>query len=356
MKINREELLGILNSVRPGLASREIVEQSTSFVFVEDHVITYNDLIAVSHPIEIDIDGAVKAQELLDLLNKMTEDEIDIKTEDKQVIIKGKRLEAGIAYASEISLPIDEVKSEKTWNKLPLEWANRGVKANFFVEAVEACLFSVAKSMARPELACVHITSSYVESSDGFRLTRYDGLKLPKAFRDGVLIPGNACPQLVNHNPIEVAVTERWVHFRNGSGSMFSCRTLNSDYINLDTFLEVEGPEIDIDGEALIPILDKAAIFSDKDTKDVEITIENNWTTIKGEGTSGWFKEKTRTKYKGEKIQFMISPKFLIDILQVVETIVVGTRDGVKHQKLLKFSTESVTHCCATYNALKKEE
>ena len=355
MKINREELLKVLNSVRPGLAAREIVEQSTSFVFTEGLVMTYNDEIAVSHPIEVDIEGAVKAQELLDLLNKMKEEEISLETEENQILIKGKRSEAGIAYASEISLPIEEVESEKTWIKLPAPWDNGGLKSYPFTEAIRDCLFSVAKSMARPELACIHVTPNHIESSDGFRLTRYD-IELSKGFKNGVLIPGRACAVLVDHKPLKVALSKGWIHFLNSAGATLSCRTLKSDYIDLGPFLEVEGPEIDIDGDAIIPILDKASIFADeKAGNDIEVTIADNWTTIKGEGASGWFKEKTRTKYKGEQIQFMIAPKFLIDILQVVETIVIGTREGQEDQKLLKFVTDSVVHCCATYNAKKEE-
>ena len=48
MEINREELLKILTSVRPGLASSEIMQQSTSFIFRDKKVSTYNDRLLKS--------------------------------------------------------------------------------------------------------------------------------------------------------------------------------------------------------------------------------------------------------------------------------------------------------------------
>ena len=48
MKINKKELQEALERVKPGLASRELIEQSTSFAFMRDRVVTYNDEISIS--------------------------------------------------------------------------------------------------------------------------------------------------------------------------------------------------------------------------------------------------------------------------------------------------------------------
>ena len=61
MKINREELLNQLESVLPGLSTREIIEQSSCFVFMNKEVITYNDEISCSHKSRLDIEGAIVA-------------------------------------------------------------------------------------------------------------------------------------------------------------------------------------------------------------------------------------------------------------------------------------------------------
>ena len=72
MKINKVELQEALEKVKPGLASRELIEQSTSFAFMGDRVVTYNDEISISHPVKnLDVTGAVKAQTLYAFLNKI---------------------------------------------------------------------------------------------------------------------------------------------------------------------------------------------------------------------------------------------------------------------------------------------
>ena len=80
MSTNRKDLLKVLQLVRPGLAAKEIIEQSTSFIFTKGQVIAYNDEISVSHPVVkgLDLDGAVQANELFALLNKLTDDTIEL--------------------------------------------------------------------------------------------------------------------------------------------------------------------------------------------------------------------------------------------------------------------------------------
>ena len=66
--IKRAELKEALETVKPGLASKEIIEQSTSFAFMGDKVVTYNNKISMSHPVKgLDITGAVKADEMYQL-------------------------------------------------------------------------------------------------------------------------------------------------------------------------------------------------------------------------------------------------------------------------------------------------
>jgi len=96
MAVNRKELLTILGKVAPGLSNTEILEQSSSFIFMDGLVITFNDEISVSHPIPYDWTGAVVAKELMTLLKKYKDDEIEVNITQEEFLIKTKRGEAGI--------------------------------------------------------------------------------------------------------------------------------------------------------------------------------------------------------------------------------------------------------------------
>ena len=52
MKTNKTKLQTALEIVKPGLANKEIIEQSTSFAFLKGKVVTYNDEVSISHPLK----------------------------------------------------------------------------------------------------------------------------------------------------------------------------------------------------------------------------------------------------------------------------------------------------------------
>lgn len=119
MKINRTELITALEAMQPGIAKKEVVEQSASFAFQNGRVYAYNDQIAVSHPCPKGLAGAVRAQEFHTLLKRLTDDEIDVEVSANELLVpewensKGTLKE--IARARELNIPVynslDELKA-----------------------------------------------------------------------------------------------------------------------------------------------------------------------------------------------------------------------------------------------------
>ncbi len=68
MKVNKKELMTTLEGVLPGLSKKEITDQGNCFVFKDGKVITYNDEVAVFHPLDLELEGAVKAEEFFAIL------------------------------------------------------------------------------------------------------------------------------------------------------------------------------------------------------------------------------------------------------------------------------------------------
>ena len=92
MKINKETLKQALEIVKPGLANKEIMEQSTSFAFIDDKVVTYNDEICISHPVpDIGIKGVIKAEEMYNFLGKVKTEEITVTQEENEIVLKSGR-------------------------------------------------------------------------------------------------------------------------------------------------------------------------------------------------------------------------------------------------------------------------
>src|ERR1700679_2349375 len=98
VKVNREELLSKLQSVQPGLASREVIQQSSCYCVTGGYIVTFNEEIACRIPSGLpkDFEGAIQATPLLALLQKLEEEFVTFEINDKELKVTGKRREAGI--------------------------------------------------------------------------------------------------------------------------------------------------------------------------------------------------------------------------------------------------------------------
>lgn len=320
MKINKAELQTALEKVKPGLASRELIEQSTSFAFMGDRVVTYNDEISISHPVAgVDINGAVKAQALYDFLNKVKKDEIEFTVEENQIIIQAGRSKAGLVFESEIKLPIDEEVGEgHKWTKLSPE----------FIEALKFCHPCCAKDMSRPVLTCVYVNGKEITASDSYQIVLYTlSKKIPV---DSFLIPASSVRELVKYDVKEIAVGENdWIHFKTKDGTVFSARTMMGDFPNVKPHLEIkEGIDFEFP-KNIQEILQRADVFSNKEdlagrVPVVTVEIKDKKLTVSTQNSYGWFKETTKTKHDGSHIKFMAGIDFLNAILDKFKSCVIS--------------------------------
>lgn len=334
MSINKGELMKALTLVRPGLASKETIEQSTSFVFLPNGVATYNDEVAVFHPISVGIEGAIPGKELYALLGKLKEQDIELYCEGGEIIIKAAGKKAGIKMESTINLPLSEMGQPQDWVELPKE----------AMDAVDFCLFSASTESTGGVLQCLHMHNDVVESCDNFRLTQYF---LTSHFPMPLLIPASSLKHLINYLPNEYALTDGWAHFKNEEGTTFSCRVMAESYPDLTSLLSMAatGEKLKLPPD-LGPALDRAGVFTSsgecgKNNKErISFHLTENLLAIRGEGASGWFEELQRIRYKGDEINVDINPDFLASILKHTDEVQLG--------KLLKFEGDKFVHVVAT--------
>lgn len=332
MQIKKEQLIKALEAVKPGLHSKDIVEQATSFAFMDGMVVTFNDMIAVRYPIDLDIEGAVRANELYALLSKIKEKEIDLEVTENELRISGEKFKGGIKLEAEIRLPLEELgEYEDDWEEIP----------EGFLSAIKLAAPCAATDMSKPVLTCVHIEGQYVEASDDFRIIRVDmGDDAEDVFEESMELPASAVRSLVRYPVEEFCLSPGWVHFKTEKGSIFSCRTFADDFPDISALLDVEGPEVKFPSN-VVELLEKAGIFTKGDTardEEVFFTIKNKKLIIRGEGDYGWFEEETRCPYKGkEEITFAVSPIFLYDILSHLRHCIVG-------ENALKFEGDNYEH------------
>jgi len=318
MKVNKTQLQEALEKVRPGLANKEMIEQTTSFTFMGGKVVTYNDEISISHPVEgLDVTGAIKAQALYKFLDKVKKDEIDITWEENQVIIKAGKSKAGLVFEQEVKLPIEvEIGKIEKWKKLPEN----------FVEALKFCYPCCSRDMSRPVLTCVSIDKENIQASDSYQIVLHT---LDKTMPiKACLIPASAAKELVKYAVTSVAIGESWLHFKTEDGTIFSCRILNNEFPDTSKHLEFEGVEFEFP-KNIEQILERANVFSKKasshgDIPIITIQIKDGQVKVIAENEYGWFEEKTRTKYTGKPVKFIIGIEFLLSIFGKLRNCTIG--------------------------------
>jgi DNA polymerase III sliding clamp (beta) subunit (PCNA family) len=316
MLVNKSKLQEALGIVRPGLAKKEEVEQSTSFAFINGRVVTYDDDISISHPVEgIELEGAIESDKLYQLLTKIKpkkdqkedELEIDIEIEENEVIITSGKIKAGLSLQSEIKLPLtEEIEEKGKWKRLPDD----------FLKFVGMCIPSCGIQKTKPILTCVHVNKAgFVEASDGYRITHCD---FPEGFPvNTFLIPSKSARLMLTLQPISIAEGKGWIHFKTTYGTILSCRLFDDIFPDTAPYLAGKGKQI-VFPRSINDVLERANIFTEYDL--VSISLQDKKLKINAKFNTGWFEEEVNAKYEDEPISFMINPGLLKGILKETQS------------------------------------
>lgn len=313
MLVNREKLLQSLESVAPGLAVRELIEQSGCFVFRAGKIVTFNDEVAcsIASPLQ-GVEGAVVAKPLLELLSKLPEDELDVQFGEGKFQVKGKGRRAEITMEAEVKLPVEAVEDPKDWIKLEPD----------FLEGLGIASAVAANGKdANFVLTCVHVHPDHLEACDNFQAVRYP---VKTGVKESCLIRHLSARHVPPLGMVEMSVGNSWIHFRNAVGLVLSCRRWQEQYEDLNPIFDCTGDPITLPG-GLNEAVDKAKIFSSDNVESdqVFVRIKDGRLLIRGEGASGKYEEQRKVTFAGD-VSFLIAPKLLVEITQRAQDCVVG--------------------------------
>lgn len=304
MKVNRPELLTVLESIQAGLTSKEVVQQSSCFAFRDGMVMTYNDEVACRRKSPLKIEGAVPAAPLLAMLRKLPEEEIDIELEGEELIIRGKGRRDRHRTQSEVLLPIEKVEDGDDWKDLHED----------FADAIFIAYQCVDKDDSNYAGSCIHISKKFIESCDNSQAIRYH---LKTRVREPFLVRGKSIIHMHDLGMTEFCETETWIHFRNPDGLIYSCRRDPQPYESLDDVLNADGEPLVLP-KGLADAADRAEVFSSEnaDENEIEVVITPGKIRVNSHGVSGQYTEVKKLKYRGPKIKFRVGPKLLVELVK----------------------------------------
>lgn len=314
MLAKREELLSVLNQLRGGIDPKSIIEQSDCFVFQDGRVMAYDGEVMCHSPspLKKEITGAVPAEVLLNLLGKMTEDEIDVSQSESELLIRGKRRRGGITRQKEVVLPVDGVEKPTKWKPLHEDFCTA-------ISLVSKC---ASTDQSRFALICVHVHPNWVEATDDFQACRW---KIDTPVSSPALVKRTSVQNMSSLAVTEVAETDKWIHFRNTDGLVYSCRRWVEDFPPLTEVLKVDGHPLTLP-KALDEAIGRAEVIIGESVggKQLNVSIGGGKMKVTGKGPLGWFTETKKIHYDGPDTKFMIPVAVLTDLSKRHTDCVVG--------------------------------
>ena len=310
MQINRKLLLDTLGFVRSGLEPRGIIEQTDSFIFMGGRVVTYSDEISVSAPLPLDIRGAVSAKQIYALLGKTVGMDLDITTDGSELVVTSNTgMIARVGISHEILVPIDMLPTAEDNLWVPLDEG--------FNEKLRFCLQTVRTDYHKERLRSIHWRRNIIESSDNMRITQCTtNTFLPDGIE--VLLEGTSVSELVKLDPAFFQRANGWMHFKTRDAVIFSCRSSEAPYPDIDTAVQSESSTPIKFSPRLPKILDRAMTFAERDSVNhyfVKVSIEDSRLIVRAGQDFRQFEESCGVHCQGD-FEFAINPEFLKKMLK----------------------------------------
>ena len=152
---------------------------------------------------------------------------------------------------------------------------------------------------------------------DGIVTHNCDNLQMMRChintgMKHSLLVRGTSLEHITSLAMDEISLTQSWLHFRNKSGLVYSCRRYEEQYPELENVLAVKGHRITLP-KGLSDASDRAAVFASDRSGEPLMTVELQEGRIRltGEGLVGWYKEVKKAAYEGPPLEFVIAPELL---------------------------------------------
>lgn len=312
--MKRKDLLSALLSVKPGIASKDIIESMTYFYFSGESVISYNDVISIQYPLKTDFTTFVKADDFFKVISRIKCDEVKFKLEDNALKMRGDKMMSTFAtiYDENIIKRIDTVKesmNEGKTKKLPTD----------FLESIKLCTQVASRNESDQLLTCIFIKGKDIVSTDNIRIAHAE----MHTAMDEMLIKASELKALIDINPIFYRVTKSWIHFINADGCVFSIRGTKGTYPDMLKFMKFDGIEVTLPSDILDGV-DIASVFTDDANDSVSISIKDKTCRVFKESQAGKIDFRSPIDYTGQDVTFNIHPDLLKEMMTHSTNIVIA--------------------------------
>jgi len=348
MIIQRSRLIARLQRVAFALSKRGIVEQSDAFIFRNGCIEVFGgDLYAKVLGLE-GIDLVVPSVDIIDLLDRFPDKEVDIAQKGDELVFKGHRRAGGIMGTRDVKITSTDLPQPKKWLSLPRE------TLDYLTTASGVC----GSEENFGSSTCVHISPDVLEATDNYRLFRWKG---KTSFSDEIFLAAS-CIDPTNYWKVSGA---GWSSGRSMQGFFQHCGFDQFSMLKRWCFFKSKRLVLGVRGIQLEKYPDLAPVCKSKGGTPIELPkqlrsmIHRAMVTAEGVGyatrvsvdlcsakkkgkiaskcQTGWYRETFSIDYTGPDLAFEVHPKLLANIMDYSCAVVVHENRIVAKTKELTF-------------------
>lgn len=319
--MNRKQFLNAIICVRPGVASKDIIESMTFLYFSGEHVVSYNDAISIQYPLKTEFQGFIKADDIFKIVSKLNTEDLAFKMEGDILKMKSGKLLSSFATINDESIinriaAVTESAHDEKFKTLP----------DNFIESAKLCSQAASKNESDLTLTCISIKGKDMVATDNVRIAH----SVLSASMDEILLKASEIKALTAINPTKYVGTKSWIHFIGDSGCMFSIRRVRGEFPSMLKFMEFDGIELSLPKEILDGV-DLASVFTDGSDEAINVAIKKGVCRIFKESGSGKIDFRESIEYKGQDVSFNIQPELLKEMMMYSTDIVVADTKAKLH-------------------------
>jgi hypothetical protein len=345
MQVNRNELIGIIKNLNPGLANKEIIEQSTHVIFYKTAICSYNDEIFVGIPFDCGFAGTVDANLLLKIISKYEEEQIklDINPQGNKLDVYGDMNSASLSLVTDspIFKHLDEILATcygvKDWKALPKD----------FQVGIEMCAFSASRDRTLGAMCCLRIEGEDILSTDKYRIGWY----VMDQGMGKFLLEADHALEISRYKLLNrYSLANGWANFKSDNGMFMSCRIVEppAEEMDLRTFFSVseDAARMKLPSD-LIKRAELAGVLSEGATaieRQVNLIFSGDEVVCKSKSEKGEIESRSKLEKPAPfPVSVEISPDLLIEILKFVSSTVIFQKIDEDRGKAI-FRTRGFSH------------
>lgn len=322
MKLDRLEFLSVLRTAICGAHQAEVLKQSHCFIFQDESITSFNGEVLAQVKFASNLgEFAVPAYDLIQLVTKFPDKEIDLSMKSQQLVVAGKKRRAGLTTHNEILLPIKDVSVPKKMSKI-----KEGT-----MEALTMAAKICATSHEDYRVSHVHLSPDKIQATDKFRFLRINidtGLT-------PTLVPSEAILAVDGIKVDRVKIEKEWLWLGSKNVRLGICCS-NEEYFKdelVDSVIAIEGASTVQLPKEMSKVVDRALIMAKDDvTRMSSIILTSRSITVRTQKESGWYEEKQPVKYKGEDMKLFVGLSLFKDLLSKTHKALIS-QDKIKMEK-----------------------